>query len=245
MIPESGETSVIAAIGTLNDRSEANAHWAGDKTEDDIRIDFTSRNVHECTNSLYNIPNDPDDALEPWPPAEIADKNEFTARIGPTGGKRGYTKITGQPSWGIAWYIDDMLIPTIIVERGQTYTFIVEGGNDSTNPARYHPLYITDSPEGGYGQKNEAQQNGEKVFAGVKRNSENYPEPTAAGRYCEWAHQTVDMSADSATFSSFFETLRLDCDQGEPAKLVWTVDQDTPDLVYYQVIIHYQVIIEC
>jgi hypothetical protein len=36
--------------------------------------------------------------------------------------------ITGQPSWGIAWYINDLLIPEIYVERGETYTFLVEGG---------------------------------------------------------------------------------------------------------------------
>lgn len=66
----------------------------------------------------------------------LSGENTITAKIGPTGGKRGYTKITGLPSWGIAWYLNDLLIPELTVERGQTYTFIVEGGNDSTNPAR-------------------------------------------------------------------------------------------------------------
>ncbi|XP_063988735.1 protein Skeletor, isoforms B/C isoform X1 [Diachasmimorpha longicaudata] len=238
IIPEDGETSVIAAIGQLNDRAEANAHSHGDTTVEDIRIDFTSRNVHECINSLYNIPDDPEDNLIPWPPATIMDENNFTARIGPTGGKRGYSKITGQPSWGIAWYINDLLIPEITVERGQTYTFIVEGGNDSANPARYHPLYITDSPEGGFGQKTKDEQKNEKVFAGLRYSPNNEPEPTAAGRYCEWAHKTVDMSFESSTFENYFETLRLECHSGEPAKLIWTVTQDTPDLVYYQCYSH-------
>lgn len=88
----------------------------------------------------------------------------MTARIGPTGGNRGYTPITGLPSWGIAWYINDLLIPEITVERGQTYTFVVEGGNDKTNPARYHPFYITDSSEGGFGQKTEMEQKRQKVI---------------------------------------------------------------------------------
>lgn len=92
MIPER-ETSVIAAIGPLNARGEANAHERFDKTTEDIRIDFTSRNVHECTNSLYNIPDEPN--LESWTPAVITNKNIFSARIGPTGGKRGYSRITG------------------------------------------------------------------------------------------------------------------------------------------------------
>ncbi|KYN45050.1 hypothetical protein ALC56_00524 [Trachymyrmex septentrionalis] len=234
MIPER-ETSVIAAIGSLNARGEANAHERFDKTTEDIRIDFTSRNVHECTNSLYNIPDAPD--LEPWTPAVINDKNIFNARIGPTGAKRGYSRITGTPSWGIAWYINDLLIPEIIVERGKTYTFIVEGGDDPANPARYHPFYITDSPEGGLGQ-NIGKQTEETVFAGAEYDSDGYFRATAAGRYCEWTRLIVNNADDYKTFKSFFETLELKCDMGEPAKLVWTVKEDTPDLVYYQCFTH-------
>lgn len=92
MIPES-ETSVIAAIGSLNARGEANAHERFDKTTEDIRIDFTSSNVHECTNSLYNIPDTPE--IEAWKPAVITDKDTFEAKIGPTGSKKGYSRITG------------------------------------------------------------------------------------------------------------------------------------------------------
>jgi hypothetical protein len=93
MIPER-ETTVIAAIGPLNSRGEANAHERLDKTTEDIRIDFTSpRNVHDCTNSLYDIPDEPE--LEPWTPAVIDDMDSFSVRIGPTGAKRGYSRITG------------------------------------------------------------------------------------------------------------------------------------------------------
>lgn len=45
----------------------------------------------------------------------------------------------------------------------------------------------------------------------------------------------MDNADNYKTFKSFFETLELKCDKGEPAKLVWTVKNDTPDLVYYQV----------
>ncbi|XP_054005664.1 protein Skeletor, isoforms B/C isoform X1 [Hylaeus anthracinus] len=235
MIPDS-ETSVIAAIGKLNHRGEANAHERFDMTTEDIRIDFTSRNVHECKNSLYNLPDMSD--IKAWTPAVITNETTFNARIGPTGGKRGYSRITGEPSWGIAWYINDLLIPEITVKRGETYTFIVEGGNDPSNQARYHPFYITDSPEGGFGQKTEEEQMDQRAFAGVKYDEDGNPYPDAAGRYCEWTHKTVDMSAETETFESFFETLRLKCDEGEPAKLVWTVAEDTPDLVYYQCYVH-------
>lgn len=95
MIPNT-ETSVIAAIGPLNLRGEANAHQSFDKTTEDIRIDFTSRNVHECTNSLYNLPDMSD--IKPWPVAVITNETMFSARIGPAGGKRGYTRITGNLS---------------------------------------------------------------------------------------------------------------------------------------------------
>ena len=56
---------------------------------------------------------------------------------------------TGQVGWGIAWYINGTLIPELIVERGKTYTFIVEGGTDPDDLSNYHPLYITDSIGGG------------------------------------------------------------------------------------------------
>jgi hypothetical protein len=43
------------------------------------------------------------------------------------------------------------------VVRGKTYTFVIEGGNNKTNPANYHPFYITDDPIGGYENKNNAE----------------------------------------------------------------------------------------
>lgn len=43
------------------------------------------------------------------------------------------------------------------VVRGQTYTFVVEGGQDPDRPSRYHPFYITDDSEGGYEFKTPAE----------------------------------------------------------------------------------------
>lgn len=73
------------------------------------------------------------------------------------------------------------------------------------------------------------------MFAGVAYDDNGYAYPTTAGHYCEWAHQTIDQSAQSKTFDDFFKTLKLECETGEPATLVWHVAEDTPDLVYYQV----------
>lgn len=77
----------------------------------------------------------------------------FYAQMGPTGGKQGYSAITGHVGWGISWYINGLLIPEITVVRGKKYTFVVEGGSDPDVPARYHPFYITNDPVGGYYHK--------------------------------------------------------------------------------------------
>ena len=92
MIPEF-ETSVIAAIGRLNSRGEANAHEPTDQTSEDIRIDFTAKHVHKCINSLYNLPDTT--GIKPWKIKPITNNETFSARIGPTGGQQGYPAITG------------------------------------------------------------------------------------------------------------------------------------------------------
>ena len=56
---------------------------------------------------------------------------------------------SGQPGWGISWYINNTLIPELVVERNRTYTFLVYGGDVPANGANYHPFYITDSVNGG------------------------------------------------------------------------------------------------
>ena len=63
----------------------------------------------------------------------------------------------GQVGWGIAFYVNDLLIPEITLKRGETYTFIIETGGDSSKTADYHPVYISDDPTGGYVNKNAQQ----------------------------------------------------------------------------------------
>ena len=92
------------------------------------------QNDHSCKNSLYNVKDESGPAA--WPTRKLENVSVFKAKIGPTGGKRGYTPITGVPSWGIAWYLNDLLIPEITVQRGKTYEFIVEGGDNPSQPAR-------------------------------------------------------------------------------------------------------------
>jgi hypothetical protein len=48
-------------------------------------------------------------------------------RLGPTGGTRGYTAITGEepPFIELCWWINGKLMPELTVFRGQTYYFKV------------------------------------------------------------------------------------------------------------------------
>ncbi|ODN04126.1 Protein Skeletor, isoforms B/C, partial [Orchesella cincta] len=220
---EDDEVNIFVAIGNLNGRNEANYHF-GERTgpEEDIRITPKGKGDHSCLTIIDEMPTDVGPRLKSWPTIVIEGVTNFTARIGPTGGKRGYTAITGNPSWGICWYLNDQLIPEIYVERGETYHFWVEGGDDNKNPSRYHPFYITDSAEGGYGQKSESEQALQKIYAGVGFDSSGYPYPLAAGRYCEWEHKTIDKSSQSDTFESYFKTLALNCEDGRPSSLSWT-----------------------
>lgn len=48
--------------------------------------------------------------------------------------------------------MNGLLIPELTVRRGTNYTFVVEGGDNPSNTASYHPLYITNNQEGGGGQ---------------------------------------------------------------------------------------------
>ena len=137
---------------------------------------------HACQSSLYNLKDE--NAPKPWPTRKVFGENEITARIGPTGGQRGYTPITGVPSWGIAWYLNDQLIPELYVVRGETYTFIIEGGDKSSQPAKYHPFYITDSPEGGAGQASDSEKRKQTIYAGVAYDTEGYQIPTAGQFRC-------------------------------------------------------------
>ncbi|XP_014219944.1 protein Skeletor, isoforms B/C [Copidosoma floridanum] len=146
------------------------------------------------------------------------------------GGKNDAVLITGKRNNGVTsgelTRADFFFFPSPSQQKGKSLA------------TRYHPFYITDSPEGGFSQLTEEQQRHQRVFAGVAYDRNNYPYPTAVGRYCEYGHKRTDQSAKTETFEEFFATLKLDCEEGEPGKLVWYVEEDTPDLVYYQCYTH-------
>lgn len=177
-------------------------------------------------------------AVQGWEiPAIICPSDRtFRAQIGPTGGRKGYQAITGKVGWGIAWYINGLLIPELVVQRGKTYTFIVEGGNDPNHSARRHPFYITDNPEGGYDYRTDEERSQQKIFAGAALRSDGQIVPTAEGRLCEWKPTDLK-SSNPESFSDFFSfqrSLNLQCLAGKSALIRWTPDSNTPDTVYYQ-----------
>ena len=104
-------------------------------------------------------------------PCHEPDDRVYYVQIGPTGGPRGYSAITGRVGWGVAWYVNGLLVPEINVVRGRTYTFVVEGGGDPDRPAKFHPFYITDDPEGGYQFKTPQERAVSEKLAEAERNA--------------------------------------------------------------------------
>ncbi|XP_014242209.2 protein Skeletor, isoforms B/C [Cimex lectularius] len=186
--------------------------------------------VPPLKNGAWVIPpiqcNEPDDGV-------------FYAQMGPAGGKRGYPAITGHVGWGIAYYINGLLIPEIHVVRGKTYNFVVEGGTESSVPAKFHPMYITDDPIGGYQHKTPEERRKVNIYAGAELNKKGDVVPTGIGRLCNWTPDPNKPDAgDFASFGAYQRTLTLICDNGEPALIQWTPDKNTPDTVYYQCFSH-------
>ncbi|XP_067619850.1 protein Skeletor, isoforms B/C isoform X2 [Eurosta solidaginis] len=182
------------------------------------------------TNRAWDIP-----AIQCYEPED----GVFYAQMGPTGGKHGYSAITGHVGWGISWYINGLLIPEIHVLRGKTYTFVVEGGTDVDTPAKYHPFYITDDPVGGYEHKREEEKEAVRIFAGVHRSRSGQLTPKGVGRLCNWTPDVDGPPADDyQSFGAYQRTLTLKCEPGEPGVITWTPDHNTPDTVYYQCFTH-------
>lgn len=245
--------AVIWAVGPLNSKSEASYHRR--RIRDDLLIDFGRNPTWNCPQSGQKTsgsqitgrrngkpPSRNPSAASSWripdiPCNEPAD-GVLYAQIGPSGGERGYTAITGRVGWGIAWYINGLLVPEVHVVRGRTYTFVVEGGENVGNAARLHPFYITDDPEGGYKYKTPEQRKEVRVFAGVGTDSTGEIVPTATGRLCQWTEDPDSPAELHSSFGAYQRTLKLVCEEGQPGILQWTPDENTPDTVYYQCFTH-------
>lgn len=78
-----------------------------------------------------------------------------------------------------------------------------------------------------------------KIFAGARQNSDGSVVPTGVGRLCHWTHQGDLEADDFESFGAYQRTLELKCDQGEPGVIQFTPNKNTPDTVYYQVLLNY------
>lgn len=57
---------------------------------------------------------------------------------------------------------------------------------------------------------------------------------SSVGGLCLWNPIGQDAWQQSETFEIYRDSVYKECDGGLPGSLVWTVAEDTPDLVYYQ-----------
>ncbi|KAF0312975.1 Protein Skeletor, isoforms B/C [Amphibalanus amphitrite] len=224
---------IIWAIGKLDKDLKPTFHRLYPKHN--IKINF-NRKPEELNCQAFTSVQHP--KRKPWGPFHFSDINiqKITARLGPSGGMRGFTGTTGQLSSSLAWYLHGYLVPEIYLKRGQTYKFLVEGGKNPADPEFYHPFIITDDPVGGYGQLDEEARREIRVLAGVEFTRRGKPQPTAAGRLCVWKHQDTGdrrLDDDFSDFKRFRNSLRLHCEGGEAAVLEVTPNNTWPATVYY------------
>ncbi|KAL1446832.1 hypothetical protein MTO96_044466, partial [Rhipicephalus appendiculatus] len=153
-IPPTGQVAVVAAQGPTNVGQPETVlyHTMIVTRTPAVMLEFGRAPKRNCPAISGHQPPPPDKGSKLFGGRDLFKKyniDTFTAQIGPTGGDRGYSAITGMAGWGISWWINNELIPVLHVERGKSYKFIVEGGSNKSNLAQYHPFYITDNQKGG------------------------------------------------------------------------------------------------
>ena len=230
---------IVWAIGKLNSAYEPNFHHIYPKG--DIKIDFGRKDEKNCFD--FSSPKKPETKAKPWGPLRLLNRTitTFYARIGDAGGVKGYYSSTGSASPGIVWYMNGLLAPILYVKRGRTYNFRVEGGNNPYNAHLYHPLYITNDPNGGFVEKTESERKKYQIYAGIEFDRKGRATPTSAGRLCAWLpFENFDKrKADNYhSFIQYRSSLNYSCEDGNAAILQWTPNSSVPDLVYYQSYTH-------
>ena len=204
-----------------------------------ILIDFGAN--RSCSTPLF-CPTTTPAPLTPWriPPLCISsENNEINAAIGNTGGTQGYKGITSKDGWGIAWYLNGSLIPEVYVLRGTTVRFYVNGGDDASESAEFHPLYITTSSQGGINVLAESGDTiTETVLAGLSYNpTTGVVSDLTVGPFCEWV-ETGGNGNNFNTFDAYKDSLEYTCNAGNVStgSFEWTPDS-TGDY-YYQCATH-------
>jgi len=229
--------SVIWAMGKVSERAhrikEPSYHHTYSRMH--TQVDFGST---EPTDDCIPFTTDRTEVTLPWRVPPIFDPNRriFSARLGPGGGRRGFSGKTGLPASNLVWYIEGLMVPDIYLLRGRSYSFKVEGGNNAKSAEEYHPFIITDEPIGGYNRLTEKQRKKVRVLAGVTYTRRGIPRPTTAGRLCLWKHRKEgDRRRDDEinSFERFRNSLTFECEEGEASVLQVTPNATWPDIVYY------------
>eukprot|EP00088_Acartia_fossae_P021873 TRINITY_DN23239_c0_g1_i1.p1 TRINITY_DN23239_c0_g1~~TRINITY_DN23239_c0_g1_i1.p1 ORF type:complete len:682 (+),score=132.87 TRINITY_DN23239_c0_g1_i1:69-2114(+) len=236
-IPTSGPVSVIWSIGKISERAhrtkEPSFHHTYSKMH--TQIDFGRAEQYD---SCFPFTSDRKEVTTPWsiPPIFDPTRRSFSARLGPAGGRRGFSGKTGLPSSSLVWYIEGLMVPELYLRRGLTYSFKIEGGSNPRSTEYYHPFIITDEPVGGYDRLTDFQKSKVRVLAGVQFTWRGAVRPTSAGRLCIWTHRRGgDRRRDDEfnSFERFRNSLQIGCEDGEPAILEVTPNVTWPDVVYY------------
>jgi len=238
VVPQDAPTSIIWAMGKMAEIrhriKEPSFHHS--YTRHLTKLHFGTK---EPTDNCFAFTSDREEILKPWAPSIIFDptRRKLSARLGPAGGKRGFSGKTGLPSSSLVWFIEGLMVPELYLRRGLTYTFKVEGGSNPRSAEYYHPLIITDEPMGGYDRLNKNQSAKVRVLAGVEFTRRGLARPVNnAGRLCLWKHPIQgDRRRDDEfnSFERFRNNLNLECGDGDAALLSVTPNYTWPDTVYY------------
>jgi len=259
-LDENGVNSIVWAMGRLarpggrKGKKEPSFHHTYPKEHVQLDLRGNVPDIYKCRPFVQKAPpvmimsrktgHDRPTSLKTWGPHRHLDYSlrTFDARLGPPGGSKGYSGITGMPSNGFVWYINGYVASELYMRRGLTYAFRVEGGDDPYNPDFYNPLVISTDPVGGYERLSKEKDSRIRVLAGLEYTRRGVPRPTASGRLCTWTHpDTADRRLDYSfeTFERFRNSLRLECaKEGTAAVLTVTPNITWPDVVYYNSYTH-------
>lgn len=240
-----GPQAVVWAMGPVN-QGIILQHPVGFRAVPNVLVDFgngTGADVcnkletDECCKDRYRVTGEPTEPTSPPPPPKCRPckgrRDKFTVKkrrlvftIGPSEGSCGYEKLTNSSGgWGIAWYVDGCLIPHLKVQRGKTYTFCVLGGDNSSIPSQYHPLYLTSSPVGGYFQNRySGMMMNETIYAGINDDDE-----------AEFTGPLVQHVAGDIKRCC---TEKQSCPDGAQT-FKWRPNRQTPNELYYQCATHF------
>lgn len=189
--------------------------------------------LKQAPHDVAHFESEKDAAPAPWasrPVLPLDSDLDVWVTLGPSGGALGMELVSGKPSAGLIWYSgqDNTSLTagaTLGVVRGETYTFQIAGGPDRL-------FYITSSP---YGGTENFESGNETVYSG----------PSTSGAKCALSiveNKSSDLSpflhqTPPTSYAEFASDLSNPCSgikEKEMGRLSWTVDLDTPDLVFYQ-----------